>query len=149
MIVIGLTGSIAMGKSTIGNMMQNLHIPVHESDHAVHELLKPENPARKALAAAFPYYEYPEIYDRKTKALKRKEFGALIFNNDDLREKLESILHPLVQKAQNDFIRAEKSKGAKIVCLDIPLLFETGAEQRLDYTITVSAPAHIQRQRAL
>ncbi|MGH1378510.1 MAG: dephospho-CoA kinase [Alphaproteobacteria bacterium] len=149
MIVIGLTGSIAMGKSTIGSMMKNINIPVHESDHVVHELLKRESVARPAIEASFPLSEYPQIYDKKTKELKRKEFGDLIFQNDDNKEILESILHPLVQKSQNEFIRAETLKGREIVCLDIPLLFETDAQKRVDYTIVVSAPYFIQRERAL
>ena len=149
MIVLGLTGSIAMGKTTIGTMMKTMNIPVHESDHIVHKLLQRSSIARPAIASAFPFFEHPEIYDKKTKDLKRKEFGDLIFNNDAHKATLESILHPLVQKSQNEFIRAEALKGRDIVCLDIPLLFETGAESRVDYTIVVSAPYFIQRERVL
>lgn len=149
MIVLGLTGSIAMGKTTIGSMMKTMNIPVHESDHVVHKLLQRNSIARPAIAAAFPFFEHPEIYDRKTKDLKRKEFGDLIFNSDKHKATLESILHPLVQKSQNEFIRSETLKGRDIVCLDIPLLFETGADSRVDYTIVVSAPYFIQRERAL
>lgn len=149
MIVIGLTGSIAMGKSTVGAMMQNIGIPVHESDHAAHEFLRPDSIARPAIAAAFPYYDYPDIYDRKTKNINRKALGALIFNDDFLRNQLEKILHPLIKKSQIDFIRSQTIKGAHMTCLDIPLLFETGAEERVDYTITVSAPYTIQRARVL
>ncbi len=149
MIVIGLTGSIAMGKSTIGGMMRNMKIPVHESDVAVHALLKPDSEARPAIAAAFPYFDYPKIYNRKTGEFNRKEFGEVIFGNDENKAILESILHPLVRKAQNEFIREYTLKGCKIACLDIPLLFETGAQERVDYTITVSAPPQIQKQRAM
>ncbi|PCJ99040.1 MAG: dephospho-CoA kinase [Zetaproteobacteria bacterium] len=138
-----------MGKTTIGTMMKNMNIPVHESDHVVHQLLQRGSVARRAIAAAFPFFEHPEIYAKRTKDLKRKEFGDLIFNNDAHRATLESILHPLVQKSQNEFIRAETLKGRNIVCLDIPLLFEVDAQQRVDYTITVSAPAFVQRERAL
>lgn len=149
MIVIGLTGSMAMGKSTVGTMMKNLGIPVHESDHAVHALLEINSPARRALAAAFPIYEFPEIYERKTKDIKRKELGALVFNNKEYRETLERILHPFVKEAQKKFVKMQIAKGRKIVCLDIPLLFETGAEKRVDYTIVVSAPYHVQKERAM
>lgn len=149
MIILGLTGSIAMGKSTIGAMMENMRIPVHEADAAVHDLLKFESEAWPAIKANFPFFNYPEIYEDKGRALNRKEFGKLIFNDDDLRELLESILHPLVHKSQNEFIREYKLKGFDMVCLDIPLLFETGADERVDYTITVSAPYFIQRQRVL
>ena len=138
-----------MGKSTVGAMMQTMRIPVHESDHAVHKLLKRDSEARPAIAAAFPLYAFPDIYEKKTYDLKRKEFGELIFNNDEHRAMAESILHPLVQEDQKDFIRKSKLKGVDIVCLDIPLLFETGAEKRVDYTIAVSAPYLIQKQRVM
>ncbi len=149
MIILGLTGSIAMGKSTIGTMMKNMNIPVHEADIEVNNLLQPDSIARPAIAAAFPFFEYPQIYDRKTKDIKRKKFSDFIFNNDEHRQALESILHPLVRKSQNEFIRTSKLKGRDIICLDIPLLFETRAQNRVDHTITVSAPYDIQRARAL
>ncbi len=150
MIIIGLTGSIAMGKSTVGAMLHNMGVPVHESDHAVHDLLSdPRSPARPAIAAAFPLYEYPQIFDRKTKEINRTELGALVFNNQEHRETLEGILHPLVQIRQTDFIRAQMLKGRKMVCLDIPLLFETGAQNRVDYTFVASAPYDVQKSRAL
>jgi len=149
MIVLGLTGSIAMGKSTIGAMMQNMNIPVHDADKEVHRLLQTDSEARMAIAAAFPLFEYPDIYDKKTKNIKRKELSNFIFNNPDHRQTLESIIHPLVQKSQNEFIRSAMLKGVDIVCLDIPLLFETGAQKRVDYTIVASAPYNIQRERAM
>lgn len=149
MIVLGLTGSIGMGKTTIGNIMRTMNIPVLESDHIVHKLLEPDSPARQAIAASFPYYTYSEMYDRKTKFIDRKKFGAFIFKNPEKRETLESILHPRVREAQDDFIRSEKLKGRNMVCLDIPLLFETGAEKRVDYTINVSAPYFVQKQRVM
>ncbi len=147
MIILGLTGSIAMGKSTIGALMNILGIPVHESDHSVHRLLDRNSEARPAIATAFPLYEYPEIYEKKTYNIKRKEFGELIFNNEDHRNTLENILHPLVREDQEDFIRKSKLKKFDIICLDIPLLFETNAQKRVDYTIVVSAPYLIQKQR--
>lgn len=150
MIVIGLTGSIGMGKSTIGAMFETLGVPVHEADHAVARLLSdPKSKARPAIAAAFPLYEYPDLYAKKTYAINREVLGNLVFYDDELMQRLEEILHPLVQLDQNDFIRGAKAKGVSIVCLDIPLLFETGAEQRVDYTVTVSAPEFIQRERVL
>ncbi len=149
MIVIGLTGSIAMGKSSIGAMLGTMGIPVHEADHSVHKLLNRNSEARPAIAAAFPLYEYPEIYEKKTYNLKRKEFGELIFNDEEKRKTLEAILHPLVQEDQRDFIRKSKLKGFDIVCLDIPLLFETNAQKRVDYTIVASAPYLVQKQRVM
>ena len=149
MIILGLTGSIAMGKSTIGAMIENMRIPVHEADAAVHDLLTFESEAWPAIKANFPFFDYPEIYEDKGRALNRKAFGTLIFNDDNLRELLEAILHPLVHKSQNEFIREYTLKGFEMVCLDIPLLFETGADERVDYTMTVSSPYFIQRQRVL
>lgn len=149
MIILGLTGSIGMGKSTVAAMMQTLRIPVHDADSCVHRLLGARSYARPALAAAFPYYEYPHLYNKKTRAIRRKELGALIFHDAALRERLESILHPLVQKDQTDFVRKYRRKGARITCLEIPLLFETGAECLVDYTITASAPYAVQKQRVM
>ncbi len=138
-----------MGKSTVGAMMRGMGVPVHESDEAVHTLLKRDSPARPALAAAFPYYEYSELYQKKTYDFDRKALARLVFHDDEQRALLESILHPFVQAEQQDFIGEHARKGYDMACLDIPLLFETGAEQRVDYTITVSAPAFLQKQRAM
>jgi dephospho-CoA kinase len=162
MIVIGLTGSIGMGKSMAGSMLRTLGVPVHESDVAVHELLRNGSPAWPALNAAFPYFSYPHIYKKEgawkfwrtgSKAAKREinrtALGNIVFANAAEREKLEAVLHPFVQQKQNEFIKSEAAKGRKIVALDIPLLFETGAETRVDYTMTVSAPPHVQEARVL
>ncbi len=149
MIVLGLTGSMAMGKSTVGAMLETLGISVHESDHAVHELLGLDSPARPAFASEFPPYEFPQLYDRKTKEINRKELGALVFNDEEKREALENILHPFVHQKQDQFIRQQMSKGHEIVCLDIPLLFETEAQRHVDYTLVVSAPYSVQQQRAM
>lgn len=138
-----------MGKSTVGAMMRGLGVPVHESDEAVHALLKRDSPARPNLAEAFPYYEYSELYQKKTYDFDRKALGKLVFDDESQRALLESILHPFVQADQQDFIQKHARKGYDMVCLDIPLLFETGAERRIDYTITVSAPAFLQKQRVM
>jgi dephospho-CoA kinase len=144
MIVIGLTGSIGMGKSTAANMMREMGVPVHDSDAVVHELLAPGGAGVAAVAARFP-----GAIDRKTKGIDRKALGAAVFGNDTERRALEAILHPLVQQSQAAFIRTQKRMGRAMVVLDIPLLFETGAEQRVDKVIVVSAPYEIQRQRVL
>lgn len=138
-----------MGKSTVGAMLTHLGVPVHESDHAVHQLLDINSSARQAIASAFPYFKYPQIYDRKTKAINRKELGAVVFNDAEKREELESILHPLVQQNQMAFISAQRAKGRQMVALDIPLLFETSAQSRVDYTLVASAPYALQKQRAM
>jgi len=142
-----------MGKSTAAGMLNQMKIPIHDSDAEVHRLLSNDQQARLALAAQFPFYRYFGIYDRKNKngirLFNRKKLGKLVFENPKERRKLEQILHPLVRKSQDEFIRAQHNSGADIVALDIPLLFETGAEQRVDYTIVISAPAFIQKQRVL
>ncbi len=153
MIILGLTGSIGMGKSTTGAMLRNLGICVHDADRAVHALLAPGGRAVQAVCAAFPFCEFPQIYGEKDqdgcKPLKRKELSTLIFADDEQRKTLEGILHPLVREAQNEFIHTKKALGEKIIALDIPLLFETGGEDFVDYTITVSAPASVQKERVL
>lgn len=153
MIVLGITGSIGMGKSTIGAQLQTLGVDVHESDKTVHRLLYAGRKGYLAVAAAFPYYEYAQIFGKKNAAgrrpLNRKALGDLVFNNEAHRKTLEGILHPLVREAQDKFIRDQKRAGKKMAALDIPLLFETGAENRVDYVINVSAPAHVQRSRVM
>lgn len=144
MIVLGLTGSIGMGKSTLANMMRERGIPVHESDIAVHDLLGPGGAAVPAVASAFP-----ESYDRNNNSVMRPILGAIIFADDNKRILLEAILHPLVQKSQEDFLQNCRYEKQKIACLDIPLLFETQAEQRVDKIIVVTAPAEVQRARVL
>ncbi|MFP4097792.1 MAG: dephospho-CoA kinase [Alphaproteobacteria bacterium] len=148
-IVLGLTGSIAMGKSTVGAMLENMSIPVHEADRCVHDLYHPDHPARRSIAAIFPIYGFPEIYEKKTGVIKRKALGDLVFARDDLRQALEDVLHPLVQQDQQEFISRHGRLGRRIVCLDVPLLFETGWQEYVDYTLVVSAPAAVQRQRVL
>lgn len=142
-----------MGKSTAAGMLNQMKIPIHDSDAEVHRLLSIDEQARLALAAQFPFYRYFGIYGRKGKngirPFNRKKLGKLVFENAKERKKLEKILHPLVRKSQDEFMRTQRNSGADIVALDIPLLFETGAEQRVDYTIAISAPAFIQKERVL
>lgn len=147
MIVIGLTGSIGMGKSTVAAMLEELGVPVHDSDKTVHELMMPGEAGYNAIVAAFPYFEYPKLY--KDKVIDRAALGALVFSDDEKREILESILHPLVRESQQKFIRDQKRIGREMAALDIPLLFETGAEARIDFTIVASAPFHVQKERVL
>ena len=158
MIVLGITGSIGMGKTTAGSMLEYLGVPVHDADASVHDLLRFDSKAWTALAAAFPYFSYPQIYGRKhawnpfketQRFLKRDALGKIVFENEEEREKLESILHPFVRKDQDQFIKYQSNFGKKIAALDIPLLFETGADKRVDYTINISAPSFIQRARVI
>ncbi len=144
MIVLGLTGSIGMGKSKAAQMLKFLRVPVHNSDHAVHHALSPKGDAFEAVAVMFP-----DSWDKKKRVINRTKLGEIVFNDDAKLKKLEGILHPLAQKSQQDFVRAMKARGRKIVALEIPLLFETGAEKRVDYTITVFAPPAVQRRRVM
>lgn len=142
-----------MGKSTIAAMLSCMHIPTHDSDAEAHKLLAENEQARLALAAQFPFYRYYYIYGKKNKrsirGFDRQKLGKLVFEEPKEREKLEKILHPLVRQSQDEFIRTQRYLGADMIALDIPLLFETGAEQGVDYTIVASAPAFIQQERVL
>lgn len=144
MIVLGITGSIGMGKSTISAMLEEMGVPVHDSDAAVHKALSPEGSAFEEVAVTFP-----DAWDKKTKTLDRKKLGALVFGDDAKRKALEAIVHPAVWDSQNKFLMTQKRMERKIVAMDIPLLFETGAEKRVDKVIVASAPPDIQKRRVL
>jgi dephospho-CoA kinase len=144
MKVIGLTGSIGMGKSVASSLLRRLGIPVHDSDAAVHELLSPGGAAFTTVSLAFR-----EAWDRKRKVIDRKKLGEIVFADEEARRRLEAILHPLVWRAQKKFLLKARRMGLKKVALDIPLLFETGAERKCDAVITVSAPFLVQKQRVL
>jgi dephospho-CoA kinase len=118
--------------------------------------MAPGGKAYFAITAAFPFFEYPEVYTKKMKGplgknryLDRKGLGALVFSDPYKRAELEGILHPLVRNAQNEFIVRMKRMGKEMVLLDIPLLFETNAHQFVDVTINVAAPYNVQRARVL
>lgn len=143
MIVIGLTGSIGMGKSTAAQMLKRMGVAVFDSDRTVHRALS-SGEVMEEVAVTFP-----ESWDKKRRVLDRKKLGAIVFADAQKRRELEAILHPVVQRAQKKFIAAMQRLGKKIVVLDIPLLFETGAETRVDYTICVTAPHDVQRRRVL
>lgn len=144
MIVAGLTGSIGMGKTTAANMLRSMGYPVHCSDEAVHELYRTGGAAVTPLATLFP-----EAYDRKSASIDRKKLGEIVWKDPDKKAQVEAIVHPLVRQAQDDFITQCRKQGVKLCFLDIPLLFETGADARVDYTFVVSAPDFVQRQRVL
>lgn len=144
MKVIGLTGSIGMGKSVTASLLMNLGVPVHDSDAAVHLALSPKGEAFKDVIKTFP-----SAHDKKNNRIDRAALGKIVFSKPAEREKLEAIVHPHVWASQRKFINAAKQRGEKIVVLDIPLLFETGAEKKCDYVICVTAPDFLQRQRVL
>jgi len=144
MILIGLTGSIGMGKSTAAGMLKKMGCAIHDADQAVREALSPNGGAFEEVAVTFP-----TCWDKKNHLIKRDILSEIIFNDDDKRIELENILHPIVQMSQRTFIQKQQRLEQDIVVLDIPLLFETGAQNRVDYTFVVSAPHHIQKRRVL
>jgi dephospho-CoA kinase len=139
MFVLGLTGSLGMGKSTTAAMFAEEGVSVHDADAAVHRLYAGE--AVSLIEAAFP----GTTRDGK---VDRAELGQRVFGDDAAMRKLEQIVHPLVRKAEQRFLAEAEREGAKVAVLDIPLLFETGAESRCDAVAVVSAPADLQRVRA-
>ncbi len=140
--LIGLTGSIGMGKSETAKMFARLGIPVCDSDANVHALYEPGGAAVPLIEKAFPGTVQGGRVDRA--ALNK------ILQADPASFKtLESIVHPLVGKAQRDFLEKAQVDGADMVVLDVPLLFETGGHARMDAVVVVSAPSHIQRERVL
>lgn len=140
MIVLGLTGSIGMGKSTASTMFAEAGIPVYSADDAVHRLYGGR--AAPLIEAAFPGTV-------EAGAVDRGKLSAAVLGDDAAMKKLEAIIHPLVREEEVRFIREAEMSGADIVLLDIPLLFETGGEKRVDHVVVVSAPAEVQRQRVL
>ena len=142
MIVLGLTGSIGMGKTAAARGFASLGIPVFDADAAVHELLAKGGGAASAVAERFPEA-------LKAGVLERTALGAIVFDDPAALRHLESILHPLVCEQERRFKREAGLRWAWLVVLDIPLLFETGAEARCDYVAVVSASAAIQRARVL
>jgi dephospho-CoA kinase len=143
MIVVGLTGSIGMGKTTAAAMLRRLGVPLFEADAYVHRLLGPGGAAVAAVAAAFAEVRGADG------GIDRPALGARVFGRPEALRRLEAIIHPLVRAAEMRFLRAAKIRRAPIAVLDIPLLYETGGERRCDYVIVVSAPAFLQRQRVL
>lgn len=142
MIIVGLTGSMAMGKSTAAAMLANMDgVAVHDSDQAVRALYNDGDVINRIRTA------FPKSYDKKNNKIDKASLLAALGSDPEKWDALEAILHPFVQQAQQKFIRDQRALGTKIVVLDIPLLFETGAENRVDYTLCVSAPDFVQQQR--
>ena len=140
MIVIGLTGSIGLGKSTTAKMFAEAGVPVHDSDEAVHRLYS--GAAAPLVEAVFPGVTVDGRIDRNL-------LGQRGSGNSEAIRKLETIVHPLVRADADAFLARNRATGAKLVVLDIPLLFETGGRGRVDKVVVVSAPADIQRKRVL
>ena len=144
MIIIGLTGSVASGKSTVANWIAERGIPVHDADAAVHNLLATAGQA------------VPDIIDRfghsvlaDDGGIDRKKLGNYVFENPQDRQILESILHPMVRQHRDQFLADNRRFGSKVVALDVPLLFETGGDALCDYVVVVHAGEDTIWRRAL
>jgi dephospho-CoA kinase len=142
MIVIGLTGGIGMGKSTATNTFRRLRIPVFDADAAVHRLQGQGGRAVAPIAAAFPGSVSEGRVDRE--ALRRAVLGR-----PDAMKRLEAIVWPLVRDEERRFLARARRAGRRVAVLDIPLLLETGGQDRVDFVLVVSAPAAVQRVRVL
>lgn len=137
---LGLTGSIGMGKSTTAGLFRELGVPVHDADAAVHALYGAEGVA--PVEAAFPGVTQGGRIDRAL-------LGARVLGDDAAMKRLEAIVHPLVRAREIAFLEGAAASGADIAVLDIPLLYETGAEGRVDAVLVVTAPESVQRARVL
>jgi len=140
MIVLGLTGSIGMGKSTTARMFEDAGVPVHDSDATVHRLYAGK--AAPLVEEAFPGTVRDGVVDRGL-------LGSRVLGDKSTLARLEAIIHPLVRAEADAFLEQNRKTGAPVVVLDIPLLFETGARDRVDRVLVVTADAAIQRDRVL
>jgi dephospho-CoA kinase len=140
MFVLGLTGSLGMGKSTTARFFAEAGVPVHDADAAVHRLY--EGVAVKAIEMAFPGTTAGGKVDRNLLAVRVLDDAAAL-------KRLETIVHPLVQEAERLLLAEAEARGENIAVLDIPLLFETGGDRRVDAVVVVSAPPEVQRARVL
>ena len=143
MIRLGLTGSIAMGKTTAAELLRQQGVLVHDSDAVVHRLLASGGEAVAPVLALFPDADDGEG------GINRKILGAQIFHDDDKRHQLEAIIHPLVRHDRESWADLMDDEDHPIIVYDIPLLFETGAQNYCDYVAVISAPEWLQKTRAL
>ena len=140
MFVLGLTGSLGMGKSTTARFFAEAGVPVHDADAAVHRLYEGE--AVAAIEAAFP----GTTGDGK---VDRTRLAARVLGDAAALKRLEAIVHPLVRKAEQQLLEEARARGEPVAVLDIPLLFETGGDRRVDAMVVVTAPPEVQRARVL
>jgi dephospho-CoA kinase len=140
MFILGLTGSLGMGKSTAARFFAEAGVPVHDADAVVHRLYEGE--AAAAIEAAFPGTTAGGKVDRN-------KLAARVLGDAAALQRLEAIVHPLVQEAERRLLAEAAATGEKIAVLDIPLLFETGGDRRVDAVVVVSAPPDVQRARVL
>ncbi len=142
MKILGLTGSVGMGKSTTATMLRRMRIPVFDADRAVHRMLAPGGAAVAAVAREFPGVE-------RAGGIDRGALGARVFGDRAALRRLEAILHPGVMRAERHFIARGRAARRRLIVLDVPLLYETRGERRCDKVMVVWAPAFLQRARVL
>ena len=140
MFILGLTGSVGMGKSVTARFFADEGVPVHDADAVVHRLYEGE--AVAPIEAAFPG-------TTATGKVDRSKLAAHVLDDAAALKRLEAIVHPLVRASEQRFLADAQARGAKVAVLDIPLLFETGGERRVDAVVVVSAPPEVQRARVL
>lgn len=142
MVIVGLTGSIGMGKSSASAMLQRMGVAAFESDRAVHRLLSWDRAAIAAVADAFPEAVTTDGIDRRV-------LGARVFGDPAALRRLEALLHPLVRRDTLVFLRRACRRREPLVVLDVPLLLETGGDALCDVVVVVTAPSFLQRQRVM
>jgi len=142
MVIIGLTGSIGMGKSTAAAMFRRMGVPVYDSDDSVHQVLKRGGSAVVPIQAKFPSVVKDGTVDRQA-------LGEQVFRDEVALRSLEEIVHPLVRKVQDGFLKRCAARRTPLVVLDIPLLFEAKLDARCDASVVITAPAFIQEARVL
>jgi dephospho-CoA kinase len=140
MIILGLTGSIAMGKSTTAKLFAEAGVPVYDADATVHRLYEGE--AAPAIEAAFPGTTVEGKVDRA-------RLSARVVNDPAAIKRLEGIVHPMLGASRQKFLLDAEQSGAPVVVVDVPLLFETGGEKRVDAVVVVTTSPEIQRERVL
>jgi dephospho-CoA kinase len=143
MIVLGLTGSIGMGKSTAASVLRRLGVPLYDADAEIHKMLGRGGAAVTAVEAAFPGVR------SETGAIDRGLLGQRVFGKPAELRRLEKILHPMVRSVERRWVARQLARRERLVVLDIPLLFETDRIDRVDGVIVVSASARLQRERVL
>ena len=142
MKILGLTGSIGMGKTTTAAMFAEAGAPVYDADAAVHALYAPGGGAAAALEAAFPGVT-------RDGAVDRAKLSAAVMGDPEKLRRLEALVHPMLSLSRASFIQKAVADGAEVVAIDVPLLFETGGDRMMHGVVVVSAPEAVQRERVL
>jgi len=143
MIVLGITGSIGMGKSTAAAVLRRLGVPLYDADAEIHKMLGAGGAAVAIVEAAFPGVR------NQSGAIDRGKLGKRVFGKQEELRRLEQILHPMVRAVERRWLAQQRARREKLAVLDIPLLFETDRIDRVDGVIVVSAPARLQRERVM